>query len=198
MTQHVMIDIETMGTCRDAVILSIGAVLFDRNKIYEDGGFYENLSWQEQLDNGGTVTEGTIKFWLRQPSGPRDALFGKKALSPNQAINKFNLWFQKQVQKPNDCNVWAKGPAFDLSLLGDLYQRLNLGAPPWPYRAERCVRTAEMMPGVNTISRPKDEPEHHAFHDAVHQARVVRKFLIACGGPAKPPKKEEIEDDLLG
>lgn len=198
MSEHVMIDLETLGTERDSVILSLGAVKFDRNKIYEDDGLYLQLKWQDQLDNGGTVTEGTIRFWLGQPAASRDAILSRNnALSPNEAISVLNAWFLKSIHKPKNCGVWAKGPTFDLSLLEDLYSRQGLERPPWPYWAERCVRTALLMPGVDTIKRPKDMTEHHPFYDAVYQAMQVKKFLIACGGPARPAKKEERDDDLF-
>lgn len=202
--EHVMIDLETLGTERDSVILSLGAVKFDREKIYEDDGLYLQLKWQDQLNNGGTVTEGTLRFWLSQPAASRDAILNRNsALTPNWAISTLNDWFLNSVSKPKYCRVWAKGPAFDLSILGDLYQRQGQGMPPWPYWAERCVRTALMMSGVNSIKRPADMTEHHPFHDAVYQAMQVRKFLISCGGPAttKKPvekkKKEENNDDLF-
>lgn len=204
-TEHIMVDIETLGTRHNAVVLSIGAVKFDHRKIHEDNGLYLNLTWQDQIDMGGTVTEGTLRFWLKQPSAPREALFNKKGESTAKALQTFEKWFRKNVKAPRDCNVWAMPPSFDLGLLGDLFRRFQKGEPPWPFWAERDVRTARMMAGVNTIKRASDSVEHHAFDDAVHQAKLVRKFLIACGGPATKPKKdttpkpknEPLDDDLL-
>jgi hypothetical protein len=201
--EHVMIDLETLGTERDSVILSLGAVKFDNREIYEDDGLYLQLKWQDQLDNGGTVTEGTIRFWLGQPAASRDAVLSRNnALHPDEALSALDAWFLKSVRRPKDCGVWAKGPSFDLSLLGDLYRRQGHGRPPWPYWAERCVRTALMMPGVGAIGRPKDMTEHHPFHDAVYQAMLVKKFLIACGGqatkkPTTEKKEENTGDDLF-
>lgn len=194
--EHVMIDLETLGTERDSVILSLGAVKFDRKKIYEDDGLYLQLNWQEQLDCGGTVTEGTIRFWLGQPRAARDAVLNKARLKHlDAALSELGAWFLKSVRKPKNCCVWAKGPAFDLSLVGDLYRRLDRGEPPWPYWSERCVRTALMLNAAYKVPRPEEMTEHHAFHDAVYQALQVQRFLVGCGGP--PPKKEKEEDDLF-
>lgn len=191
MTEHIMIDIETLGTRHNAVILSVGAVKFDSQKIYKDDGFYSNLNWQLQLDNGGTVTEDTIRFWMKQPSTIRETVFNKKGVPPAEMVAKFNSWFSSQVKDPKKCCVWAAGPQFDLSLLKDLYRRFFF-KELWSFWAERCVRTAGMVPHVKETKRPRGMTEHHAFHDAVYQAMQVRKFLIACGG-----SKKLAEDNLL-
>lgn len=198
MNEHVMIDLETLSTGRDLVILSLGAVKFDSRKIYEDDGLYMLLRWQEQLDNGGTVTEGTIRFWLGQHRAAREAILNKsRLLHPDKAIMMFNNWFRDNIKVVKNCGVWANRPSFDLSLLDDMYRRFGMGEPPWPYWAERCVRTAKMMAGVDTISRPKDMTEHHAFHDAVYQAMQVRKFLVSCGPPASKKRSAPADDDLF-
>jgi DNA polymerase III epsilon subunit-like protein len=192
MSEHVMIDLETLGTEPNSVILSLGAVKFDRNKIYEDDGLYLQMRWQDQLDSGGIVTEGTIRFWLGQPRAARDVILNKSGLKkPDAALQELNAWFKKHIKRPKDCGVWAKGPGFDLALLGDLYRRQGQGKPPWPYWSERCVRTALMMDAAYKVPRPKEMIEHHAFYDAVYQAMQVRRFLVCCEGPA--PKN----DDLL-
>lgn len=197
-TENIMIDLETLGTERDSVILSFGAVKFDRSKVYEDDGLYAQLRWQEQLDNGGTVTEGTIRFWLGQHQAAREAILNKaNLLHPHKALMMLNSWFHDSIKAPKNCAVWANGPSFDLSLLDDMYRRFGLGKPPWPYWAERCVRTAKMMAGVDAVSRPAEMTEHHAFHDAVYQAMQVRRFLVACGGPARRPTVTRTDDDLL-
>lgn len=193
MSEHVMIDVETMGTGYRAVVVSIGAVKFDRRKIYEDEGLYLNLTWQDQLDKGGTVTEDTIRFWMRQPSASREALFNKKGEPTVTVLKKFLSWFNQNVKDTKHCKFWAMPPSFDLAIVGDLFRQFRHEEPPWPFWAVCCVRTAKMMSGVDTIKRPADMTKHHAFHDAVYQAKIVRKFLNACGGPAtKPP-----DDDLL-
>lgn len=193
--EHISIDLETLGTERDSVILSLGAVKFDRDAIYEDDGLYLSLKWQPQMDNGGTVTEGTIRFWLNQSRAARDAVLNKSgAVEPDKAMMMLSSWFREHVKAPKNCCVWAKGPSFDLSLLGDLYYRFGLGKPPWPYWAERCVRTALMLNAAYRVPHPEGMVEHHAFWDAVYQAMQVKRYLVACGGPAT--KGENI--DLLG
>ena len=48
--QHLMFDIETLATVPNAIVLSVGAVLFTKEGIVDK--FYVNLSMKEQLDKG--------------------------------------------------------------------------------------------------------------------------------------------------
>jgi exodeoxyribonuclease VIII len=202
--ENVMIDLETLGTESDAVILSIGAVWFDRYNVDESEGYYATLNWQDQLDRGGTVTEGTLRFWLNQSRQARDAILNKKPMRLEQTLIDFDQWFNDTVKKPRDCLVWSKGPQFDLALLRDLYRRTRRPSErrpwitPWPYWSERDVRTALMLV-PQKIARAKGSVAHHAFYDAVYQANQVRRFLISCGGFAKKPTQEtKVEtEDLL-
>jgi hypothetical protein len=197
--EHVMIDIETLGTGRDAVILSMAAVKFDKKEVYEEAGLYLKLNWQDQLNNGGTVTENTIRFWfdmVYKDNNMYNTLNKNSIISPNRAIMALSTWFQENITDKNACCVWANGPSFDLSLIGDLYRRFGETSLPWPFWTERCVRTAKMMNGVDTIKRPKESTPHHAFEDAVYQAKIVRKFLISCGAKNNSEDAQTPQQDL--
>jgi hypothetical protein len=70
--ENVMIDLETLGTESDAVILSIGAVWFDRYNVDEGEGYYATLNWQDQLDRGGDCHGGDSAVLVEpEPPGPR-------------------------------------------------------------------------------------------------------------------------------
>jgi DNA polymerase III epsilon subunit-like protein len=100
MSEHVMIDLETLGTEPNSVILSLGAVKFDRNKIYEDDGLYLQMRWQDQLDSGGIVTEGTIRFWLGQPRAARDVILNKSGAEETRcSSSRTQCLVQKAYQK---------------------------------------------------------------------------------------------------
>lgn len=186
-----MIDIETLGTEPNAVIMSIAAVEFSADHIDEDGGFYQTLNWQEQLDRGGTVTEDTIRFWLRQPDAAREPLLRGPRTKVETACKDLIQWIVRHGLNNKDALIWAKGPQFDLSLIRGLLRRFGFNAP-WPFWGERDVRTALMTPRANRVTRPKDSVAHHAFEDAVFQAKQVQQFLLALRG------RQKIKiDDLL-
>jgi exodeoxyribonuclease VIII len=188
--KHVMIDVETLGTGEAAVVASVAAVAFNASSVLEDGGFYSTLNWQEQLDSGGTVTEGTIRFWLKQPDAARNALTNGVGAHVTEALSALRAWFVKSGMSGKDFCVWAKGPQFDLALVRSLCRRFGVECP-WTYWQERDVRTALMLSCAYEVGRPQGSDEHHAFDDAVFQAKQVQRFLVATG--AEPLVKRRPE-----
>ena len=143
-----MVDIETLGLQTDAVVLSIGAVAFDRNVLDDfhsfdiDGSryFYNTLEIQPQLDKGRTVTASTLEFWKKQPEMP------ERKAGLLTVFAAFNVWLYKNFQQRDFC-VWAKGPDFDIVILENLYRmHVHVQVPPMPplfqYWQARDVRTA--------------------------------------------------------
>ena len=69
MAIHAMVDIETLGTKEDAVILTVGGVKFDP---YTDKDPYDRflmaIDIDEQTANGSVVDEGTLEWWGTQPA----------------------------------------------------------------------------------------------------------------------------------
>ena len=68
MAIHAMIDLETLDTSVDAVILTVGAIKFDplsNSEPYAE--MYHRLDVDEQTALDRTVDEGTIAWWGTQP-----------------------------------------------------------------------------------------------------------------------------------
>ena len=155
---HLMVDIETMGTSPDAVILSIGLVRFTE----ADG---ETISW-----------------WLTQPEHARRALRGLQrredghgGLLEADALKDF---CRSVMQTADIGGFWANGIDFDLVILRAALARHKLPLP-WPYWLQRDYRTLRrMMPHVPTP--PRDEAlKHSALADAMHQAAHCAALLRA-------------------
>ena len=67
MTTHATIDIETLGSYPDTVVLTIGGIKFD--PMADDGlhsQFYYRLNADEQIEKGRTITETTLEWWDKQ------------------------------------------------------------------------------------------------------------------------------------
>ncbi len=81
MALHAMIDLETLGTRPDGVILSVGGVKFDPNgsKIIDE--FYYKLDVDEQTERGRSIDESTIEWWGTQDP----AVFSVSACTPAMA-----------------------------------------------------------------------------------------------------------------
>ena len=104
MTTHAMIDLETLGTGPDCVVLTIGGVKFDPNAISEPyQPFYYKFNVDEQLDKGRTTLESTLEWWGKQEASVREEALGDDNRTPVlevlQALNKWcvgadTIWCQ--------------------------------------------------------------------------------------------------------
>lgn len=174
--KHLMVDIETLGTKRDASILSIGACMFDIDK-----GI--GKTFEVNLKNDGrTVDPDTVRWWLKQNQAAQDKLFNPEPVTMKEARAAFSKFIE--TNKPK--KVWANGALFDLNILRDFYNEY----PPWKYNQEMCMRSIRALGddiGLGygewwVSNNNKDDVHHGALDDAVRQARyVIDVFKVARG-----------------
>lgn len=166
---HVMVDIETLATTQDAVILSIGATemfgSYPRT-------FYEKLDRFNQPQR--KVDPATLEWWETQDKEIRNEAFAGN-LSIYYALTAFNN-FLLGCNAP--VNLWANSPSFDLAILRHAMGFYKI-KPAWSFRDERDYRT------VMALFPLKDENQyvkgnHNALADAQAQAANLTK---AIGGP---------------
>lgn len=166
---HVMIDVETLGTEADAVMLSIGAVMFDLDSDeINTHGFYAVLGIDDQLNLGRRIDEATLRWWFQQ-SKEAQAVFEEK---PKQhladVLHSMTSWFghTKRI-------VWSNGASFDIPMIAHAYSMCSLSTP-WEFWNSRCVRTYRSLPGAGRVAKIEPSIAHHALHDAVAQAKTVQ------------------------
>lgn len=169
MTTCVMIDLETLGTRPDAVILTIGAIKFDpyKHDVEPGPGLYYRLDVDEQIALGRTVDDSTIEWWAQQDPKVRDEALGEgseriNVLKLKHELNKFLVGAEY---------IWAQGPAFDIVMLEDLYRSQGWGFP-WHFWQIRDSRT---LFGVHGDPREKGRDQaHNALMDCYYQAKAVQ------------------------
>ena len=155
--ERIMIDIETLGTEPGCVILSIGAVRFNRDGIGET--FHAQISKRSCLENGLTIDDETEEWWEQQEQDMPD---GSEPLYI--ALGNLSGFCETADE------VWANSPSFDLRILDAAYDAIE-SASPWEYHQERDVRTFRSLPGFVELGQMGQE--HHALDDAIHQAREI-------------------------
>lgn len=160
---RLMIDLETLGLKPGCVILSIGAVRFDRSGLGRS--FYRRISMESCQDAGLTIDAGTLSWWLTQTDESKAELYGKRDLK--DVLIEFSSFC-------NTDEIWANSPAFDCVILRAAYEAVGLDVP-WHYSDERCFRTLKGLPQF--VSTPKPDIPHHALHDAKRQAESAYKTL---------------------
>jgi len=170
MTSHVMLDLETLGTRPDCVILTLGAIRFDPYSKQEPGpGIYFRLNIENQLSVGRTVDDSTIEWWAQQDPRVRDEAMGESDDRVDISKLKYELnRFLVGVEY-----IWAQGPAFDIVILENLYRSQNWGLP-WHFWQIRDSRT---LFGVHGDPREKQRDQaHNALMDCYYQAIGVQKI----------------------
>jgi hypothetical protein len=178
--KHVMIDIETLGSSADAVILSIGLVHFNpsTNEIVSSAEFRCPRKLQEDM---GRHVDPQVEAWWSRQSPEAQARLTEEPLygNVNKMMSDVWKWLDNVCSNPWDLGIWAKGPSFDLVLCRDLAKQLD---QKWKghYSREYCVRTMLMIAkakGWDDILGMEPELAHGAEADAIHQAKQVMAVM---------------------
>ena len=167
--QHVMLDLEALGTTADAVIMSIGAVRFDpfSDKL-DDEGFYASVSIDSNLDRGRRVDENTLIWWLKQPAAAQK-VFHEEKQSLEGALEALTEWFGKRADR---VEVYSKGADFDIPMLAHAYKQMGWDTP-WAFWNARCFRTISKLPFAKPV-KIDHGVKHNALDDAIAQAREMQ------------------------
>ena len=166
-----MLDLETLGTRPDCVIMTLGAVKFDPfNPDREPGpGIYLRMDLDEQLALGRTVDDSTITWWAEQDARVRAEAWEGGDRSSIQELKRELNRFLVGVDE-----IWSQGPVFDIAILEDLYRSQNWGFP-WYFWQIRDSRTLFKVHG-DPRARGRDQA-HNALLDCVYQAKAVQEIL---------------------
>lgn len=168
---HIMVDIETMGNKSNSAIVSIAAVEFnlETGKTGKMSPFYQKISLQSCLDAGLKVNADTVLWWMKQNETARLEL----------ADNKNTYFLAQGLQNLSEylraCNItesqiWGNSARFDLGLLSDAYNIVNLPIP-WLFRNERCVRTLVSFNPSIKDSYSFEGVVHNPIDDCLHQIK---------------------------
>ena len=166
----VMLDIETLGTRPECVVVTLGAVKFNPYKLDDPGpGIYMRLDADEQLELGREVQDETMLWWLDQAEDVREEALGDgtdriKLEQMYRELNRFLVGVD---------SIWCQGPAFDIVILENIYRQMGWPTP-WQFWQIRDSRT---LFGVHGDPREKNKSGlHNALEDCVSQAQGVQKI----------------------
>ena len=180
MAADIMIDIESLDTSPNCVILTIGAVRFDPRGM----GIIERLELRPTIDEqtekfNRVINEDTLRWWGEQsPEALDEAMGDRDRVSFSdcmEALYKF-CWNRRAV--------WSNGASFDIVAMESAWRNLGMRIP-WPYYTVRDTRTLYEIAGVSLKDKKYGtSTTHKAVEDAAHQAIVVQdayRKLIKAG-----------------
>lgn len=159
---HVMIDLETLGTTADAVILTIGAIAFDPQTFDSVDQFYHRVTIDSQHSNR-IINSDTLSWWMEQNDTARHEAFSSQLerVPLDHSLISFKAWLPGNVG-----GVWGNGADFDNAILQHAADQLGLKL--WPYWANRCFRTFTALYDPEKRFRPA-ENDHNALSDCANQ-----------------------------
>lgn len=179
---HVMIDLETLGTRPGSTILSVGVVPFSARTGIADPADQLHLivSRGDNERCGFAEDEATRRWWDEQSWEARETLRHAEegGLAVRDALELLDTFLTACL--PADARgrlaggIWGNGSDFDNALLAEAYRLTGL-TQPWPFWQNRCFRT---LKGLRLVPEPvRQGTLHNALDDAAHQARWAVAIL---------------------
>lgn len=197
----VMLDIETMSTRLDALVLSIGAVEFT---LHAAGPKVHTrmllvLHWQQQLLLGRHVHQDTQRWWAQQTDEAR-AHWTHPSVPPlpvEASLTELGQYlYTAGVARKGGSKLWANGAVFDVGVLEHLYAQLGSNQPPWYYSNVRDARTVYGVCGhvrqaTDTMLQQEQELHSHSpVDDCVSQIN-----RLWCSWPGElSPEPDTVEE----
>lgn len=170
MSKNLMFDIETLATTPKAIVMSVGAVLFNNNAITSE--FYINISVEPQFRTR-EFNEDTLYWWLSQSAEAGRALTTDRK-TPTQATYSFIEWLHANNTDMRKVKVWGNGATFDNVIMRDLLNENGYGNDVlWKFWNDRCFRT---YVAENNIERVEPKVAHNALDDAHAQAMTLINY----------------------
>ena len=168
MTTHATIDIETIDTCPEATVLSIGCVKFnplDDSEPHSE--LYFKISIDDQDGLGRTVSDDTIEWWSKQdPKIMEEAFNQKDAITVDESLSKLSK-FSVGVD-----TFWGQGYGFDYTIMENMFRQG--GKPiPWNFWIIRDSRT--LFSCCEKDPRKAFQTDlHNALADAYFQSKAIQ------------------------
>lgn len=167
-----MIDLETLGTSPNAVILTIGAQGFDPfSSKLTDVTFYKRVTVESQPNR--KIDDGTVEWWSKQSAAAQEEALGegddrvslKEAL---QDLSKVAFGHKR---------IWANGVCFDISMLENAFAECEVSCP-WKFWEVCDARTVYM---IGKAGRAGSSNTHNALEDCVNQIDMLQKVIKKYG-----------------
>jgi len=184
MANDVMLDIESLDTSPNCVILTIGAVRFDPKGM----GVVERLELRPTIEeqteiHNRIISDATLQWWSSQsPEAIEEAMGDRGRISFKECMEiLYQFCWNRRA-------VWSNGAGFDVVACETAMRQTLSDRPnpiPWPFYTVRDTRTLYEIAGVSLKdAKYKTRTTHKAVEDAEHQAIVVQdayKKLIKAG-----------------
>lgn len=182
MTKAFSLDMETLSLEDNPLILSIGVVLFDTDKVQSYKELYNDsptlhlhLFQKDQVERYGRhKCQETANWWANQTERAQQSVFSaQNSQEFSVAIQALRYWLGGYMTQTGASQLWSYGSASDAVWIKSAFKAIN---EPFPfhYRNIRCLRTWAAELGVGCPVSPLSI-KHNALCDALIQAMWVQQ-----------------------
>jgi hypothetical protein len=180
--EDIMLDLETLGTGQNSVILQVGLAIFDITTGEVGNTLELNISLQDSLDCGFSIDGRTVAWWMRQADGARQSVLASPSYPVEVALDLISD-FVIQIKDPR---LWSHA-TFDAPILNNYYQKMGK-RPPYRYRQQMDLRTMGFLCRELDFplgKSPKIGERHTALADCLRQVKQLsaayQKIVVARG-----------------
>lgn len=176
----IALDLESLGTAPNSIILSVGMCRFDvaRRTTWDD--FKVNIDAKDSAKYGMVADPETVEWWSTQP---REAF--KAATKDPVSVDTALTMIRGYMEKTRNPNLWSYGSLFDFPMLEWTFKAAGHKRVPWSYKRANCGRT---MANVFGAYEERGGTKHTALDDAKWLAHGIMDFFASLD--------QEMNDDI--
>ena len=165
---HGMIDLETLGTGSNSVVVSVGLIAFNISTGEILAELDIGLNLNQQIKTGGVIDGDTLEFHFAQAPDSIQKMAQRKALDVKEGLDLISNF----IKANNLTTLWGNGATFDNVILRNLYAR-HLKVFPLGFWSDRDLRTAVDIYNIDTRTVPFVGIRHYCLDDARHQVKIL-------------------------
>lgn len=158
-----MIDLETFGVNKQAVIVQIGACFFDRETGEIGETFKVNVDPISAVKAGLKMDPQTVCWWLTQSESARNSVLSEPKLDINTAMVQLNQFLSPAK------HIWSHA-TFDFCIIMEVLNLLGV-KPKFSYKDARDIRTLSHLTGNKKFDGNREGTHHDALDDCLHQVK---------------------------
>jgi hypothetical protein len=172
----VMLDFEAFGNGKNACIVQVAAVYFDRHTGEIGKEFKANIDAQSAIASGAEMDASAVYWWLSQEKAAIDSILQQPRREIFDVMDELN-WFLNGATA-----IWSHA-TYDFVILTETLKRLEI-RPAFSYRATRDIRTLLDLAGIQlkdqTLNR--EGVHHDSLDDCKFQVQYCVPALRKLGG----------------
>lgn len=172
--KDVMLDFESFGFRKKAIICQIGACYFDRNT----GEIGERLSINVDARTaeavGGQFDADTVYWWLAQSPEAIKSITSGELVDIGFAMLTLNNFLKDAKQ------IWSHA-TFDFVLLTETLNSLKI-KPSFKYKTARDIRTLVDLSGLTIKNVVREGVHHNAIDDCIYQVKYCVEAMKKLKG----------------